>query len=77
MSNKYGIQFQPLSKKIDVGLLNRKNTQFLDHEDITFPAIKAVCEYVLAHYGDDGMYLGHGDEGFEIDVKRVSKRKSA
>lgn len=77
MSDNYSIKFQSLSREIRVGRINKNRTRFLDHEDVTLPAIKAVCEYVLAHYGDDGMFLSNGDDHFEIDVKRVAKREEA
>lgn len=61
MTTNYGIQYQPLSKTIATGRLNKTRTLFLDKQDVTGSAVGAVVEYV--HHAFDGAMLTEDSTG--------------
>lgn len=72
-----GISYQPLSRRIYAGKVNKARTAFLDGKrDVTLEAAAAVVQHVFNEYGsgpEDGMILTDKTDGsqWEITVRKI------
>ena len=59
MSDKIGIQYQPLSGEIYAGRLSKDETYFLDKQEVTNDVLESVAAWVL-HKHDGEVSLNNG-----------------
>jgi len=67
---RFGISNSPLSNRIFVGRINKKGTEYLEKQDMTFTAINAVIEHILSK-NEDGEEVALSDDKkiYVISVK--------
>lgn len=66
MSDKFGIQYQPLSQEIAVGTTNEKQTLWREKETMTDEAVLAVAKLVSGKY--EGFVVMKNDE-LAVEIK--------
>ena len=65
MSDKIGIQYQPLSDEIYAGRLSKDETYFLDKQEVTNEVLESVAAWVL-HKHDGEVSLNNGITRLQI-----------
>lgn len=70
--DKYGVQYQLIGQRIDVGRLNKKRNAFLDKEDHTASVLGAVAEFV---WFTGKNVIEVGNYKMTIDVEKTVPQK--